>query len=112
MERTTRSETCPSENGRDACRMSDEGTVDTEFDPALETRVEDRTHPCPDLNSVETIERRRGVEMPLVLSRFLEFLFFPAVRAHVPRRTQSPRVAAKFCAQEICVCLVSRRRQL
>ena len=38
MESTTRSETGPSEKGRHACRLSDESTDGTEFDPSLETR--------------------------------------------------------------------------
>ena len=70
MGRTTRNETCPSENGRDDCRLSDASTVDTEFDPSLETRFGDRTHSCFVLNSVETIERKRVVDIPLVFSTF------------------------------------------
>ena len=42
MERATRSKTRSSGNERDACRLCDEDTVDTNFDSSLETRVGDQ----------------------------------------------------------------------
>ena len=64
LERATRSETCPRED------VFDEDTVDIKFGPSLETRIGDQIRSWTDLNLVETIERRMGVEIPLLFSTF------------------------------------------
>ena len=76
MERTTRSETFSK----------------TEFDSSLETRCGDRTHSCAVLNSVETIERGRSVEIPPVVFVVVSFVLFSSCvgdTSHVLRRTES-----------------------
>ena len=53
LELTTRSTTFPFGDERDACRLSDEDTVDTILDSSLETRIGEQFQSRTDLNLVE-----------------------------------------------------------